>query len=116
MTTVRFQINRETILKDISTEEWEAMEMAQDGEVKIYRLRPVLARFVVDEATGKVMPQSLAMKKLGKIPFEEFMSDVFKAFFETLQNLAVPNTNGGSLNKPSEADGQTSESPIGSAP
>jgi hypothetical protein len=111
--TIRFQINKETILKSISTEEWEAMEMAQDGEAKIYRLRPLLARFMVDDE-GKPIEHKAALKTLGKLPFEEFMSDVFQAFFKALQGTAVNPQNGNSLSLPSAANTPPSEFPAGS--
>jgi hypothetical protein len=113
MTTIRFQINEETAYKQIATEEWEAMERAQDGDVKIYRLRPVLARFMVDEE-GKPLTQEQALKISGKMPFDEFMGDVFPAFFEALRSAAVPKANGNSSNQLSPASTPASEFPIGS--
>lgn len=115
MTAIRFQINRETIMHDITIEEWEAMERAQDGDAKIYRLRPVLARFVVGE-DGKLIPQEQALKEMGKIPFDEFMKDVFTAFFDALKDSAVPNASGSSSKLPSEASTPASPSPDGSQP
>jgi hypothetical protein len=103
MTVIRFQIDRNSVLKSISTEEFEAMEMAQDGDAKIYRLRPVLARFMVGE-DGKIIEHVRAMRTLAKLPFEEFMQDVCPAFFKALQETAVPNPSGGSSKPPLEAD------------
>ena len=102
-TVIRFQINRGEVMKAISTEEYEAMEMAQDGDAKIYRLRPVLARFMVNDK-GEAIPHAAALRTLGKLPFDEFMRDVFPAFFKTLQETAVPNESGGSSKPPLEAD------------
>lgn len=108
-TVVRFQIDRNSVFKSISTEEYEAMERAQDGDAKIYRLRPVLARFMVGE-DGNILEHTRAMQTLAKLPFEEFMRDVFPAFFKTLQETAVPNQSGGSSQPPSEASTQASPS------
>jgi hypothetical protein len=108
-TVVRFQIDRNAVLKSISTEEYEAMEMAQDGDAKIYRLRPVLARFMVGE-DGNLLEHGRAMRQLAKLPFEEFMRDVFPAFFKALQSAAVNPTSGDSLQPLSEANMQASPS------
>lgn len=114
MTVIRFRIDKETAPKSISTEEWEAFEMAQDGDVKIYRLRPVLARFLVDEQ-GQAIPHAQALRTLGKLPIEEFMTDVFSAFFDALKGAAVPKVNGNSLSLPSDQP-PASEFPAGSQP
>src|SRR5215216_1712851 len=90
---IRFQVNAKTFQDEISTEEWEAMEMAQDGQPRIYRLRPILARYVVGE-DGKIMSQEGGLKVMAKIPLGEFLRDVFPAFFETLNGIAVPKATG----------------------
>lgn len=105
-------MDRGDTMKRISTDEYEALERASDGEVKIYRLRPVLARFMIDEA-GNPIPHDMAMKQLGAMPFEEFMTDVFAAFFKTMQDLAVPNVNGNSSQSLSD-QAPVFESPVGS--
>jgi hypothetical protein len=102
MTTVRFQINRETAGTIISTKEFEALEMAQDGDVKVYRLRPILARFMVDEE-GKALTKAQAMRVTDDIPIAELMADVFPAFFRAIQDAAVPKASGNSSSLPSEA-------------
>jgi hypothetical protein len=102
---IRFQINRDTVRTQISTEEWEAMERAQDGELRIYRLRPVLARFMVAE-DGTPIPHAQALRELGKVPLEEFVTDVFGAFFKALQDTAVPKVSASLSSSPSEANMQ----------
>lgn len=100
-------------INSLSWEEFEVFERVQDGEsIKLYRLRPVLARFMVDE---KVQPleHAQAMKILSKIPMAE-IKDVVTAFMEGLKNSTVPKENGDSLNSPSEVPLQDSGSPAGS--
>ena len=86
---IKFQVNPETIYREISTEEWEAMERAQDGKPRIYQLRPILARFVVGD-NGVLLTQEQGMELMRKLPIYDFLHDVFPAFFETLRDGAVP--------------------------
>lgn len=89
------------------------MERAMDGEPRIYLLRPILARYLIDEG-GMYIPQAAAMKRLAKLPLDEFLDDVFKPFFEALNETAVPNVSGNSLSLRSEVEAaQPSEFPTG---
>src|SRR3990172_1982968 len=108
---IRFLINKDTIKKDLSTEEWEALERAQDGEARIYHLRPLLARFVVDDK-GKPVLRAQALRQLGAMPLEEFLTDVVAAFTNAMKETAVPNASGRPSNSDSEAI-STPPSPTG---
>ncbi len=110
---IKFQVNKKTIQDEISTEEWEAMEMAQDGTPRIYRLRPILARFVLGD-DGKIMTQADGLKLMAKMPLSEFMRDVFPAFFNALNGTAVPNTSGTPSMSPSTASSTQAASLSGS--
>jgi len=103
---IRFLINKSTIQKDLTTEEWEGLERAQDGEARVYLLRPLLARFVVDDK-GKPVPKELALRQLGKIPVDEFLKDVVYAFVNAMKESAVPNASG----RPSSLDSEASSTP-----
>jgi hypothetical protein len=99
---ITFRVNPETIYKEISTEEWEAMERAQDGKPRIYQLRPILARFVVGP-DGNLLSQERGMESMRAIPIHDFLNDVFPAFFKTLSEGAVPKGNATQLASRSEA-------------
>ena len=85
----------------MAEEEYEAIEMAQEGEVKLYRLRPLMARFMVDE-NRKPLPHDAAKKILGKIPMGEF-SNVTMQFVDAFKDSAVPPPSGEPLKSPLEA-------------
>ena len=113
---IKFQVNGGTIYREISTPEWEAMERAMDGHVRVYQLRPILARFVVDEE-GARLTQEQGMKIMDALPIHDFLHDVFPAFFTALREGAVPNGNGAASNLPSRVDTpQTATPPDGSQP
>jgi hypothetical protein len=101
-TQITFRVNPETIYKEISTEEWEAMERAMDGKPRIYQLRPILARFVVG-VDGNLLPQDKGMEAMRAIPIHDFLNDVFPAFFKTLSEGAVPNASASRLGSHLEA-------------
>ena len=107
---IRFYINK-SLLESMAEEEYEAIEMAQEGEVKLYRLRPLMARFMVDE-NRKSLPHDAAKKILGKIPMGEF-SNVTMQFVDAFKESAVPNESGSLSNLPLEASSQA-PSPVGS--
>jgi hypothetical protein len=96
---IRFRFNRSD--PGLTWEEYEAIEMAQEGELKLRRMRPLVARFMIDEQGGSI-PHKQALDILGKLPLEE-VKDVFTKFAEALQDTAVPKASGNSLNSPSEA-------------
>jgi hypothetical protein len=113
---IRFQVNPETIYREISTEEWEAMERAQDGKPRIYQLRPILARFVVGD-DGAMLTQEQGMELMRKLPIYDFLHDVFPAFFETLRDGAIPKANGAASSSPLPVSfPQTATPPDGSQP
>ena len=99
-------------IKDLTTEEYEALEMAMDGEIKMYRLRPVICRFVVNE-DGSPMEHAVAMKMVGKIPVAR-MGEVMKGFTESLKERAVPKETGNSSVQPVEQNVAEFPSPSGS--
>lgn len=109
---INFRVNAETIYKEISTEEWEAMERAMDGKPRIYQLRPILARYVVG-ADGNILPQEKGMEAMRTIPIHDFLNDVFPAFFKTLSDGAVPKGSATQLASPSAAS-TTTAPPAGS--
>ena len=108
---IRFLINREKI--GLTWEEYETIELAQDGDVKMRRLRPVVARFMVDEK-DQPLPHSQALAILGALPMEE-VKDVFEQFANAMRESAVPNASGRPLNSDSEAS-LTPPSPTGAEP
>ena len=108
---IKFNITKE-LIQELPEKDYEVIEMAQDGEVKLYKLRPLLARFVVDE-NDKPMPHPAAMKLLGEIPLTQW-GDVVNQFASALKGSTVPNTSGNSLNLPSEPASEASGFPIGS--
>ena len=112
MTVIRFRFDMND--RGLTWEDYETIEMAQDGVVKMHRLRPLVARFMTGE-NGQYLPHKQAMDVLGKLPLDE-VKDVFQKFTQAVQDAAVPNASGGSLPPPSEADTPVSPSPDGSQP
>jgi hypothetical protein len=110
MPALKFHLAEEMI-KALSWEDYEALEMAQEGDVKLYRLRPLLARFVVDESL-KPIPQSTALKMIAKVPMDQ-VPEIIKQFMEALKDKAVPKGIG--LLSPSEST-QAEESQAGATP
>lgn len=88
---VQFHVT-ETGIRDLTTEEFEALERAMDGDVKMYRLRPVLCRFVINE-DGSKMEHAQAMKLVGQIPIS-MIEQVMRGFTESLKVSTVPKENG----------------------
>ena len=108
---INFHLTEESI-NGLSWEEYEVFERVQDGEaLKLYRLRPILARFMVDEKSLPIKHAD-ALKTLAKIKMNE-IKDVITAFMEGMQNSTVPKVNGDSLKSPSEVEPMASESPLG---
>ena len=110
MTEVNFLVTKD-IFESLSLEEYEAFERAQDGDVKLYQMRPVLARFMVDEK-NKAVPHAQAMKVLGKLPVSK-LRETMEKFMEAMREGTVPNVTGGPSSSPSEASPQDSLSPAG---
>jgi hypothetical protein len=110
MTTIRFHVS-EAGIKGLTLDDYEAMERAQDGDVKMYRLRPLIANFVVDEE-GKPVELKAALQQLGKLTMDQ-VADVLQGFFEAMKEQAIPK---GSGNSSSSVSTQADGSPAGSAP
>ena len=109
---INFHLTEESV-NGLSWEEYEVFERVQDGEsLKLYRLRPILARFMVDDKNVPIKHAD-ALKTLAKVKMNE-IKEVVTAFMEGMQNSTVPKANGDSLKSPSEAEPQASESPLGS--
>lgn len=102
--------NKET--KDrLTWEDLETIEMMQEGEVSARRLRPFMARFMVD-ANKKYLPHKQAMMTLGKLTQGQ-IEGVIRIFTDAIAGTAIPNGNG-RLSKPlTEAALPASASPIG---
>lgn len=107
---INFHIDQDTV-NQMSWEEFEAFERAQDGGLKLYQLRPVLARFMVDEKQ-KPIPQKKAMEALAKITLDK-VQEVIEVFVNAINEGVLPKENGNSLNSPSEAQSVGSEFPDG---
>jgi hypothetical protein len=103
---LRFAITKD-LLDTMTEEEYEAIEMAQDGQTRLYRIRPLMARFMVDEQ-GQQLNHEAAKQQLGKIPMGEW-ADVTSQFVNAFRDNAVPNANGSQSSSPSVA---TSAAPL----
>lgn len=110
---IRFRMT-ENVMNSLSTEEYEALERAQDGDIKMYRLRPVFARFVVDEY-GMPVDHNKAMKMIGTVPIAQ-IGEIVKGFMSALQGAAVPKKNGNSLSQPSDPSEVEFPSHVGQPP
>lgn len=100
MTVYNFQISEKSV-NDMSVEDYEAFERAQDGDLKMYRLRPAVARFMVDDK-GQPIPHAQALKMTGAMKIGE-MREFIRQFFEAMKGAAVPKENGSLSKLPSEA-------------
>ena len=76
----------------LTWEEYETIELAQEGEVKMRRLRPLVARFMVNE-NNEPLPHAQAVATLGKLPMDE-VREVFEAFINAMKEAAIPNDKG----------------------
>lgn len=102
----------ESLVNALPEEDYEAIERAQDGDVKLYRLRPVMARFMVDE-NNQPVPFEQAMKQLGRVSLPQF-AEFMKTFASDMKEAAVPKVSGGSSLPPSDPrPASGSESPAG---
>jgi len=100
-----------TLFKQLPEEDFEAIERAQDGEVRLYRLRPLIARFMVDDQ-NQPLTHEAAMKQLGRIPTGEW-DEVIRQFADAFRDAAVPNTNGSLSKSPSDPTSTAPPSPTG---
>jgi len=109
---INFHLTEDSI-NGLSWEEYEVFERVQDGEsLKLYKLRPILARFMVDDKAQPIKHAD-ALKTLAKVKMNE-IKDVVSAFMEGMKNSTVPKAIGTPLNSPSEAEPTDSESLPGS--
>ncbi len=106
----QFYLTKEQI-EEMDTLEYEAFERAQDGEFRMYRLRPAIARFMVD-ANNKPIPYAVALKQTEKLKVRHYEMFI-KNFFEMMQNTAVPNGNGSPSQEPIEVKQMDSPSLVG---
>ena len=113
VTKIKFRMS-EAMMNSLSTEEYEALERAQDGEVKMYRLRPVFARFVVDE-DGMPVDHEKAMRMLGAVPITQ-IGEIVKGFMAALQGAVVPKESGNSSAPPSVPSEVVFPSHVGQLP
>ncbi len=88
---IRFHVSAEQA-QSLSIEEYETIERARDGAVRMYQLRPVLARFMVDEE-GKPVEHEQAMKTIGALPASE-IGNLMTAMSDALSEAAVPKGSG----------------------
>lgn len=84
---------REDLINALTWEEYEALELAQEGELVLHRIRPLLARFVVNDENIPV-DHKAAMRLIAKVPMDQ-IKDVIAAFLDALKEKAVPKENGG---------------------
>ena len=113
MTDFYFYITEDAI-NDMEAADYEAFERAQDGDFKLYRVRPSIARFMVDQ-DNKPIPYAVALKQSEKMKMREVTKFV-TAFFEAMQNKAIPKTSGTPSEQPSTVPTVESRSPVGSPP
>ena len=108
---IRFHIVGE-LVDSLIWEDGETLERAQEGDVKLYKLRPLLSNFVIDE-NGKPVKHADAMKLIAKVPFKQ-IPQIVEAFTNALKDGTVPKENG-SLSEPlSPASSEDSPSLPGS--
>ena len=108
--SINFRISEQSV-NELTWEEYETFERAQDGNVKLRDLRPILARFMADD-NGAPLEHKKAMAELATLHLGQ-IKDVVAQFMNALQNQAVPKANGNSSPLPSEAT-PASEFPHGS--
>lgn len=110
MTEIHFLINEQSV-NSMTWEEYEAFENAQEGNIKLKDLRPVLARFMTN---GNDLPvdHKKAMKILGELPLPKIKQTV-EIFMSTLQDSTIPKVNGSDSKSPIEVEPVVSLSPAG---
>lgn len=96
---ITFLINEQSV-NNMTWEEYETFERAQEGDVKLYRLRPILARFMLNG--NGLMEHKKAMDILAKLPLGKIKETV-NLFMDTLKGSALPKANGTQSNSPLEA-------------
>lgn len=106
---INFLINEQSV-NNMTWEEYETFERAQEGDVKLYRLRPILARFMLNG--DGFMAHDKAMKILGGIPIGK-IRDTVDQFMDVLKGATIPKGNGTPSKQPSEVPSVDSESRTG---
>lgn len=101
----------ENAVNELEVKDYEALERAEDGDAKLYRLRPVICHFMVDE-NNKPIPYEKALKISEKMKLKDAMEFVQK-FFEAVKERAVPKANGSLSKSPTEALSESSPSQSG---
>lgn len=96
---IKFLINEKSV-NEMTWEEYETFERAQEGDVKLYRLRPILARFMLN-GNNDFMEHEKAMKVLSKVPVGK-IKETIEMFMNALKGSVVPKVNGTPSNLPSE--------------
>jgi hypothetical protein len=91
MTEVHFYITKEKI-EALSVADFEAFERVQDGDTKIYRLRPAMCQFMVDE-NNVTVPIETALKITEKFSMGQ-LKEFVEQFFEAIKLASVPKANG----------------------
>jgi hypothetical protein len=96
---IQFLINEQSV-NNMTWEEYEVFERSQEGNIKLKDLRPILARFMVDD-NNKAVPHEQAMKTLGEVPVSK-IKETIEIFMNTLKVGTIPNPNGSPSQSPSE--------------
>jgi len=110
---IHFLINEKSI-NNMTWEEFETFEQAQEGDMKLYRLRPILARFMTN-GNDLPMVHKDAMKILGTLPVSK-IKETIELFMGTLKNGTIPKANGSESKSQSEQTSADSPSLDGSQP
>lgn len=113
MPEIKFNITKEDVL-NMPILDFEAFERIQDGQFRSYRLRPAIARFMVDDA-GRAMEyrKALALTETFTV---KHLNDFVNQFFKVMQDTMIPKENGNSSSSISEAEPAASGFPDGSQP
>lgn len=107
---IQFYITEKAV-NEMSAEDYEAFERAQDGEIKMYRLRPAICRFMVNDKNEPIQYEQ-AMKLSGKMKVGQY-KDFIEKFFNTMSEATIPKANGSSSQSPTEVELVASPSPLG---
>ena len=114
MTEIHLLITEQSV-NSMTWEEYEAFERAQEGDVKMYQIRPILARFMVNGDGKTPIPTKQAMKILGELPMPK-IQETIAVFGNALRDGTIPNAKGEPSKLPSVAALEVSPSPVGSQP
>ena len=109
MTEIHFLINEKSV-NDMTWEEFETFERAQEGDMKLYHLRPILARFMTN-GNDLPMVHKDAMKILGTLPVSK-IKETIGIFMTALKDGTIPKANGSeskSQSEPTLADSRSQD-------